>query len=150
LRATRRALDRPVCMAASPLGAAAVRLRGPRDSRAPHPHRLRAAHAAAQRPELALRVPAGTVAPSPRRLVDWLARTGVRCVQIPAAVVTAAFVGRAHALGLHVHAWTVNDRPTMKRLLDLGVDGVMTDQTVALRDVLIARDQWHPRTVSAA
>jgi len=65
-------------------------------------------------------------------------------VQIPAALVTPAFVSRAHALGLHVHAWTVNDRETMEHLLDIGADGIMTDQTVTLRDILLARNQWHP------
>jgi glycerophosphoryl diester phosphodiesterase len=33
----------------------------------------------------------------------------------------------------------------MERLLDMGIDGIMTDETVALRDVLAARHQWHPR-----
>ena len=71
----------------------------------------------------------------------WTQRTPV-----PASMATESFVRRAQALGLQVHAWTVNDRPTMERLLDLGIDGIMTDETVALRDVLAARHQWHPRT----
>jgi glycerophosphoryl diester phosphodiesterase len=33
----------------------------------------------------------------------------------------------------------------MGSLLDIGVDGIMTDETVALRDVRIARGEWHPR-----
>jgi glycerophosphoryl diester phosphodiesterase len=69
----------------------------------------------------------------------------VRCAQVPAAVATPSFVRRAHALGLQVHAWTVNSPAVMRRLLDSGVDGIMTDQTIALRDVLISRDEWHPR-----
>ena len=62
----------------------------------------------------------------------------------------AAFEGpnstgtRAHALGLQVHVWTINDRTEMTCLLDLGADGIMTDQTVLLRDVLAERGQWHP------
>jgi glycerophosphoryl diester phosphodiesterase len=64
---------------------------------------------------------------------------------VPAQVATPAFVARAHALGLHVHAWTINSPGLMRNLLDIGVDGIMTDQTVALRNVLISRGEWHPR-----
>jgi glycerophosphoryl diester phosphodiesterase len=60
-------------------------------------------------------------------------------------VATPGFIGRAHQLGLQVHVWTVNDRPTMEGLLNLGVDGIMTDETVTLREVLVGRGQWHPR-----
>jgi glycerophosphoryl diester phosphodiesterase len=74
------------------------------------------------------------------------ART-VRCAQIPYSMATRSFLARAHATGLQVHAWTVNDPAVMGRLLDLGVDGIMTDQTAMLRDVLISRGQWHPRIV---
>jgi glycerophosphoryl diester phosphodiesterase len=58
---------------------------------------------------------------------------------------TAPLVARAHEAGLQVHIWTVNDRALMNSLLDLGVDGLMTDNTEVLREVLIARGQWHPR-----
>jgi glycerophosphoryl diester phosphodiesterase len=56
--------------------------------------------------------------------------------------VDARYVAAAHRLGLPVHAWTVNDPAEMTRLLDLGVDGIMTDRADVLRGLLIARGQW--------
>jgi glycerophosphoryl diester phosphodiesterase len=69
------------------------------------------------------------------------------CVQVPVRhrgipVVTPAFVRLAHALGLEVHVWTIDDAPTMHRLLDLGVDGLVTDRPTVLRAVLRDRGQW--------
>lgn len=55
------------------------------------------------------------------------------------AVITRATVAAAHGLGLEVHAWTINERTEMEALLDLGVDGIMTDMPVLGRDVLRAR-----------
>jgi glycerophosphoryl diester phosphodiesterase len=84
-----------------------------------------------------------------------LASTGVACAQVPYAVgrtpfVTRAFIDRAHELGLQVHAWTVNDRADMVRLLDLGVDGIMSDDIEGLREVLLARGQWAPLAVTGS
>ena len=62
--------------------------------------------------------------------------------QGPVSVVTEALVTTAHRLGLHVHVWTIDDPGTMHRLLDLGVDGIMTDQPAVLRSVLEQRGQW--------
>jgi glycerophosphoryl diester phosphodiesterase len=146
LRATRRALDRPVCMAASPLGTAMVRFGGPpapRGSRGPHRGRLKREPAVPA--ATAARRPVTVDGRPPRPLAERLAGADVRCVQVPVPVATQSFIGRAHQLGLQVHVWTVNDRPTMEGLLNLGVDGIMTDETVTLREVLISRGQWHPR-----
>ncbi len=81
------------------------------------------------------------------RMLAGLARSGVPCAQVPVGwrglrVVTPAFVRTAHSIGVQVHVWTIDDRPTMERLLDLGVDGIMTDNISGLREVLTARGQW--------
>ncbi|MEO5874905.1 MAG: glycerophosphodiester phosphodiesterase [Streptosporangiaceae bacterium] len=77
------------------------------------------------------------------------AASGVACAQVPynlgpVPFATASFVQQAHALGLVVHAWTVNDPVVMHRLLDAGVDGIMTDELEMLRDVMTERDLWQP------
>ena len=58
-------------------------------------------------------------------------------------LVTPGLVRRAHALGKHVHvwfhAWSQEDAAEMHRLLDLGVDGIVTDHIDVLRDVLAER-----------
>jgi glycerophosphoryl diester phosphodiesterase len=53
------------------------------------------------------------------------------------------YVRVAHEHGLAVHVWTVDDEPTMGRLLDLGVDGIMTDRPAVLKALLQRRDLWH-------
>lgn len=75
------------------------------------------------------------------------ARRGAVCAQVPlnrfgVRVVTPSFVRRAHACGLQVHVWTIDDEPTMVELLDAGVDGIVTDRPDTLRDVLRRRGEW--------
>jgi glycerophosphoryl diester phosphodiesterase len=62
--------------------------------------------------------------------------------QGPIPVVTRKSIARAHQLGLQVHVWTIDDPIEMGQLLDLGVDGVMSDDTRALKDVFVARKLW--------
>jgi glycerophosphoryl diester phosphodiesterase len=69
------------------------------------------------------------------------------CAQVPThfgdnEVVTAAFVEEAHRRDIQIHVWTIDDADEMVRLLDLGVDGIMTDCNQVLKDVLLARDAW--------
>ncbi|MFT4148291.1 MAG: glycerophosphodiester phosphodiesterase family protein [Micrococcaceae bacterium] len=51
-------------------------------------------------------------------------------------------VKAAHKLGLKVLVWTVNERQQMENLLDMGVDGIFTDEAEVLRDVLMKRGYW--------
>ena len=62
--------------------------------------------------------------------------------QGPLTVVNEQFVARAHQQGLHVHVWTIDDASEMQRLLELGVDGIMTDRPGVLREVLSERGEW--------
>ena len=62
-------------------------------------------------------------------------------LQVPEAlqdlpIVTRRFIEAAHARNMRVQVWTVNDRASMKRLLDLGVDGIMTDYPQRLLEVI--------------
>ncbi|MFS4093202.1 glycerophosphodiester phosphodiesterase [Streptomyces sp. AF1A] len=85
------------------------------------------------------------------RLRSWGLPAAVRrsavAAQVPEAqsgvpVVDHRFVRAAHARGLQVHVWTVNEPQRMHRLLDLGVDGIMTDHIDTLRKVMEERGVW--------
>ncbi|HTT59697.1 MAG TPA: glycerophosphodiester phosphodiesterase [Acidimicrobiales bacterium] len=68
----------------------------------------------------------------------------VVALQVPARygtldVVTESFVAGAHAAGIAVHVWTINDVDEMRRLVDLGVDGLISDRPSVLTSVLRER-----------
>ena len=70
-----------------------------------------------------------------------------RLVQVPRVfrgvpVVTPRFVRAAHAAGVRVQVWTVDEAAEMTALLDMGVDAIMTDRPALLKDILIRRGQW--------
>ncbi len=72
---------------------------------------------------------------------------GVVAAQVPVRysglrVVDRRFVRYAHQLGLQVHVWTIDDPAEIGALLDLGVDGIMTDRVDVLRDVYVHRGLW--------
>lgn len=74
-------------------------------------------------------------------------RTRAAAIQISPSVlklpiVDADFIEFAHRLNLKVHVWTINDRAAMEHLLDLGVDGIMTDDAALLKSVFVERGIW--------
>jgi len=73
---------------------------------------------------LAVAVLARTV---PRRLPGWLRSTGATVAMLHYAVLSRAAVDRCHESGAAVWAWTVNEPELLGRVVDLGVDGVISD-----------------------
>jgi glycerophosphoryl diester phosphodiesterase len=84
------------------------------------------------------------------RAASFGIRTGrfaAGCVQVPTdhrgrTLCDRRFVDTAHRRRLPIHVWTIDDRAEMAHLLDLGVDGIMTDRPGVLKEVLQARGQW--------
>ena len=96
----------------------------------------------------ALRLRARAVSPAVlRRPLDRVLPVRGDLAQLPVrlgalTVIDAAMLDAAHDLGVEVHVWTVDRTSEMHRLLDLGVDGLMTDRPDLLRDVLVTRGTW--------
>jgi glycerophosphoryl diester phosphodiesterase len=82
------------------------------------------------------------------RAVPWLPLgTRPSAAQVPVRrrglmILGPGFISACHRAGVAVHVWTVDERDEMERLLDLGVDGIMTDRPTLLKEVLATRGQW--------
>jgi glycerophosphoryl diester phosphodiesterase len=83
------------------------------------------------------------------RLSSWgrAIRVPARLAQLPRrhgplTVVEPHLLATAHELGMEVHVWVVDDPAEMRELLDMGVDGLVTDRPDLLREVLAERGQW--------
>ncbi len=99
------------------------------------------------------RLPQVETAASRREVVEALLvpparrRPAYRWLSVPATrkgipVVTRRFVEAAHATGVGVLVWTIDEPAEIERLVELGVDGIFTDRTDTLRDVLVALGTW--------
>lgn len=69
-------------------------------------------------------------------LSSYVRRAGFDCLQLPHGRTTARVVERAHDMDLKVHVWTPNDESSMVTALEKGVDGIMSDEIVLLKDVI--------------
>lgn len=85
------------------------------------------------------------------RLASYVSRapftSAAHAAQVPPnqgliPLVDRRFVEFCHQRDIHVHVWTIDDPETMHDLLDIGVDGIMTDQPATLRTVLQERGAW--------
>ena len=77
----------------------------------------------------------------------WPASFDFQAAQVPVrskglTLVRPAVLDAAHRHGVAVHVWTIDEPAEMGRLLDMGVDGVMTDRPSVLRRVMIERGHW--------
>ena len=80
--------------------------------------------------------------PSLRLATGEFAHVPLRLGGVP--VFVERLVEGAHSIGVRVVVWTVDEPGAMHRVLEAGVDGVITDRTDLLREVLVARGQWVP------
>ncbi|MXW89586.1 MAG: glycerophosphodiester phosphodiesterase [Acidimicrobiaceae bacterium] len=78
--------------------------------------------------------------PAPGSLDFHAAQVPVRSKGL--TIVRPAVVSAAHRHGIAVHVWTIDEPAEMHRLLDMGVDGIMTDRPAVLRQVMIERGHW--------
>ena len=69
------------------------------------------------------------------------------CIQVPVKyygikIINEKFVNFCHSQDLQVHAWTINDPEEMSNLLDIGVDGIISDNINELKNILVESEFW--------
>ncbi len=69
------------------------------------------------------------------------------CIQVPVKyygikIINEKFVNFCHSQDLQVHAWTINDPVEMFNLLDIGVDGIISDNINELKNILVESEFW--------
>jgi glycerophosphoryl diester phosphodiesterase len=82
------------------------------------------------------RLPLGIQRPGRHRIAQVPLRQG------RLTVVDARLLACARRRGIEVHVWTIDDAPGMHQLLDLGVDGIMSDRPDVLKSVFTERGMW--------
>ncbi len=102
-------------------------------------------HLAERRLPVALGASTEDVLAVVRSAVDGsVPQTPAMALQIPLEfanrpLVTEALLAHCHAHGIQVHVWTINDEETMNALLDLGVDGIVSDHPERLAELIERR-----------
>ena len=110
-------------------------LLGPRLSTIASPRETSALVAAAR----LSRASGGSKSPEPRETKRAFDAVQVPVRQGPLTIVNRRFVNYVHDNGLLIHIWTINDPEEMRDLLDLGVDGIITDRPSLLQGVIRER-----------
>ncbi len=82
------------------------------------------------------------VRPPPALATAPFAHVPVKVGRIP--IFVERLVAMSHDIGVRVVAWTVDEPDEIRRLLDAGVDAIITDRPDVLREVLVSRNQWAP------
>ena len=80
-------------------------------------------------------------------LLNHRGQINANCAQLPVShfgikLITPKTLTYAKVKGLKIHVWTINQAPEMQRLIDLGVDGIMSDDCAMLKSVLQKNGLW--------
>ena len=79
------------------------------------------------------------ISPAMRRALNGLVAIQVPEKALGLRVTTQRVIHRVHHLGLEMHVWTINEPQRMRHLLDLGVDGIVTDRADLALEVVASR-----------